>query len=299
MAESPATTAAPSPAPAQTTGLAQAAPDWRASLPEDLRIAPALKDVKDVGTLAKNYLEAQGALGRSLRLPSKEAGEADRKAFRQRVLELGKDYGVVALPAEGEDPAPFYATLGRPAKPEEYDLPPAQEAGVEFDATEANQFKAIAHAAGLSKRQFNKVVSDMTKTRVAAAAAAKAASAAAIAELKGEWGEAFEQRLADTARRLEMQGAPQPLIDAWKSGRMDAHSARWLHGLMDALGDEPAELQRQGKRPGGNTLAPDEAMERVAEIEKRIATMQPGDPEYQPLILRRVQLIERAHSGQS
>jgi hypothetical protein len=284
---------------AEAQAAAAAAPDWRAGLPDDVKAAPALKDIADVGTLAKNYLEAQGALGRSLRLPSKEAGDADRKAFRAKVLELGKDYGVAALPAEGEDPSAFYALLGRPGKPEEYEVPDGKAAGVEFDPGEAQQFKAIAHAAGLTKRQFNKIIGDMSKSRVDAAVAQRAAADAAAAELKAEWGEAYEPRLADTARRLEMHGAPPALVSAWKGGKIDAGSARWLHAMMSALGDEPAELQNQGKRPNGNALAPEEAMARVEEIEKRLQAMSPSDPDYQGLVQRRVQLIERAAAGRS
>lgn len=278
---------------------AQGAVDWKASLPDDIKTAPALKDVKDVGSLAKSFLEAQGALGRSLRLPSKEAGEADRKAFRQRVLELGKDYGVVALPGEGEDATGFYAAAGRPAKPEEYEVPDGKDLGVEFDQTEANQFRAIAHEAGLSKKQFKGIVDKMARTRAAAALTAKNAADAAQAELKGEWGEAYDARIADTARRLELHGAPPALIAAWKNGRVDAGSARWLHAVMDAFGDEPTELQKQGKRPGGTTLTPEEAMARVEEVENRMKNMQPGDPEYPALVQRRVQLIERANAGRS
>jgi len=38
---------------------AQAPVDWRASLPEDVRADPSLADIKDVGSMAKSYINGQ------------------------------------------------------------------------------------------------------------------------------------------------------------------------------------------------------------------------------------------------
>ena len=48
--------------------------DWRASLPEDIRGAKALESVKDVDSLAKQFLDAQSHIGNSIRITSEEAG---------------------------------------------------------------------------------------------------------------------------------------------------------------------------------------------------------------------------------
>lgn len=77
---------------------------------------------------------------------------------------------------------------------------------------------------------------------------------------------------------------------------MDAASTRWLYAVMNALGDEAIEMQTQGKGSGTRITA-DEALARVAEVEARIAKMQPGDPDYDGLLQRRIQLLETAGAG--
>ena len=53
--------------------------DFRSSLPEDLREEASLADIKDVGSLAKSYVNAQRMLGSSIRIPGQDAGEEQMK----------------------------------------------------------------------------------------------------------------------------------------------------------------------------------------------------------------------------
>lgn len=276
-------------------GAGGAPTDWRAALPEDIRTSPALKDVKDVGALAKNYLEAQSSLGRSIRMPSKEAGDEDRAAFRAKLLEQGAEFGVIAVPSDGEDDAPFYTALGRPAEATEYEVPTIDGQGMQLDETEVNQFRSIAHGAGVSKKQFKKVVEGMAKARLESALAAKDVQDKGMAELKTEWGEAFTERQTQVGKMLELQKAPAALQAAFKSGKVDAASARWLYDVLSSFGDEPIELTQQGKRGGSSLITQTEALERVDEIEKKIRDMNPGSPEYEGLVQRRIQLLAKAY----
>jgi hypothetical protein len=270
--------------------------DWKAALPDDLKGAPALKDVKDVGALAKSYLEAQTALGGSVRLPSKEAGEDGRKAFRARMLEVGKDHGLIPLPGEADDDAAYdayYTASGRPKEAKEYVIPDAKAEGLVFDPAEAETFKEVAHRAGLTPRQFKKVVSDMAKAREAGTLASKSKFEADHAALKADWSAAHDTRRGETQRLLATHKAPEALQNAFKEGLVDADSTRWLYGVMSALGDEPFEMQSQGKG-SGSRLTSDEAMARVTEVEARIAKMNAGDPDYEGLLKRRLELLELA-----
>jgi hypothetical protein len=272
--------------------------DWKQTLPEEMRGSPALKDIKDVGALAKNYLEAQSAIGASVRIPSKEAGEEGKKAFRARMLEVGKDHGLTVLPGEDEaEQAAFYTALGRPAEAKLYEIPDAKAENLKFDAAEAEAFKAVAHAAGLSSKQYKKVVAEMAKSREGGAAAATDKFNSGHADLKKEWGQAYDSRRDEVGKRLAIHNAPASLIEAFKEGLVDADSTRWLHGVMTALGDEPQELTSQGKRSAGIKLTPGEAMERVAEVEAKLDKMNPGDADYPGLVKRRVELIEIANSA--
>ena len=69
--------------------------EWLQQVPEDIRGEAALQTVPDIGTLAKNYLNAEKLIGQQ-RLPAPQTSWGD------------KEWGE------------FYSKIGRPEKPEGY-----------------------------------------------------------------------------------------------------------------------------------------------------------------------------------
>lgn len=275
--------------------MAEAAPNWRDGLAPELKDAPALKNVPDVGTLAKNYVEAQAMIGRSVRLPSKEAGEEDRKAFRTRLLEVGKDHGVVPLPQEGEDDTAFWRTLGYPEKPEAYAYDVKPPEGVTLEEGDVNMLRAAAHKAKLTPKQFQVVLGEMLGAQAPVVQEHRQRALQGTEALKKEWGESYDTRVAQVGKLLEQYKAPPVVMNAFKNDIMDAASKRWLWDILSAFGGEPLEVTRTKFNQEGSLADSAEALARVAEIEKRLANMTPGDPEYQTLLQRRVQLMEKAY----
>ena len=102
--------------------------DWRQQVPEDLRLNPSVLKFKDVGSLAKSYVELESMLGKRVELPD---------------LDKAKPEEVDAL----------YERLGRPKKFEEYDFGKLPE-GMAVDETFGNAVKSISHKMGLNKKQF-------------------------------------------------------------------------------------------------------------------------------------------------
>lgn len=295
-AAAPATPAAPTPSPEQQS-LAAPPPstDWRQGIPPEFRENPAIKPFTDLGGLAKSYIEAQSRLGTSVRIPSREAGPEDRAAFRKRMLEVGTDHGLTVVPEEGEDTAAFYRALGAPAKPEEYELPEFKDPEFgEVDFSEADALRPVAHQLGISKRQFKGLVEAATKANLAEQGAVLRRQQADRAALEKEWGAAHPIRMTALAKFLEINQAPQPLRAAVEDGIIDSGSAKWLYAMMETLGGEAAEIAAQGKGAGRNILTPTEAIERVAEIEKKMMTMPQGSDEYNTLMRRRIELIQLA-----
>lgn len=275
--------------PEANTTTTTAPADWRAGLPDDLKGAPALKDVKDLPSLAKGYVEAQSMIGSSVRIPSKEAGEDGRKAFRGRILEIGKDYGIVAAPAAEEDDTPFFSALGRPAKSVEYKLPE----GVKPEGDILHVLEA-AHAANMTQRQFDRLYNKFQATVSGQEQVRKQAYEKDQATLKAKWGEAHDTRRGELATMLETHGAPPDLQAAYKGNKMTAASILWLYDTLSAIGGEGTDLGSQGKKTGGK-LTPDEANARLLEVEARLDKLPPGDPEYQQLVNRRLELIAAAN----
>jgi len=207
------------------------------------------------------------------------------------VLEIGREHGIAAIPGEGEDPAAFYSTLGRPAKPEDYTLPEYSDEGIEVDFDEANALRPVAHQLGLTDKQFHGMVKAATDQRLEGFMDLQRRVAADKAVLTKAWGEATEMRLAQIEKFLEVNQAPAALVAAAKARNLDSASASWLYNLMDTMGGESAEVAAQGKRGGTNVLTPAEALERVGEIERKMADLPQGSEEYNHLMRRRIDLI--------
>lgn len=103
---------------------------WNSALPDDLKSDPSLKDFKDVGGLAKSYVEAQKLIGSSIRLPREGAGED----------ELSK----------------FYNRLGRPEKIEGYEYKQSED-HPEILKEDYNSLREIGYKIGLTKTQFQEL----------------------------------------------------------------------------------------------------------------------------------------------
>lgn len=277
---------------------APAAPqaNWREQLPEDMRMAPALQSFNDLPSMAKSYLEAQTRLGNSIRVPSHEAGDEDRAAFRKRILEVGADYGVTVVPGEdGTEAEAFYRSLGVPDDAEGYEVPKMDDPDVTVDMSEAATLRAKAKELGMTKKQYSEFVKAAAQGRLEMAKGAMQRRDAEHATLHKEWGQAYEQRFSQIDRFLDVNGAPELLKQAVKGRQVDAATSRWLFGMMESLGGETSEIAAQGKGGNGASLTPAEAMDRMSEIEKRMDTVSPGSEEYQSLIQRRVELMRVAN----
>jgi len=107
--------------------------DWRGSLPADLRSDPVLQQFPHLEGAAKTLVSQQKMLGRALFVPE-QADDAD-------------GWGKV------------YAKLGRPETSADYAVPEVElPEGMAFDGEFMRGLKEVAHASGMSQRQFDQVV---------------------------------------------------------------------------------------------------------------------------------------------
>jgi hypothetical protein len=166
---------------------------WVDTLPEPLKANKALAKFKDHIGLAQSYLELEGQLGKSVVLPGKDA-----------------------KPEEWDK---FYARLGRPNKPEEFQLEALE--GFEAPETYLSRLKAIFHAAGLSPGQANAIhkaiAQDAMVTMTEASKAQEVAAAQAVEaqaqkreqaekSLRNAWGFDYDLRM-EQARRFVLANA--------------------------------------------------------------------------------------------
>jgi hypothetical protein len=209
---------AETPVAAVAQGGGNAGTDWRASLPEELRADPSIKDFKDIGGLTKSFIEAQKLVGGSVRLPKADASDE----------EWGK----------------FYTRLGRPDAADKYELKrPAVPEGVPYDEGLEKNFKAWAHEAGLHPRQAQRLLDRFTAAQAENLTTYRKGMETGIAELKKEWGANFDKNAALAVKAVNELGGDEikGLLDSTGLGNHPA-LVKFFANLGAQLGEDTIVL---------------------------------------------------------
>lgn len=180
--------------------------DWKASLSDEIRNEKSLENISDIESLAKGYVHAQRLVGADkIPVPNKFATE--------------------------EDWNKVYEKLGRPKSADEYKFNLPEDKTV--DEAALKTFAEQAHKLGLLPGQADGVVkfyNDMIGQELSNAnSIAEAARNKATTELKTEWGQAYDQKIA---------AANQVVASVFPQGFM---SMNMEDGTK--LGDNPAVIK--------------------------------------------------------
>lgn len=235
-------------------------PEWKQGLPAELQTSPALKDVNDVGSLAKQFVDQQQFIGRSVRVPGEDAGADQMQQFYDDIA--SKVPGMMVKPNR-EDPDAmnaFYKTMGRPEEASGYEMPTVE--GAPVDEERAVMLKALAHKYGIGAKEFTGMIGEVLEMDKQGFEAHNAQIEATRTELKKEWGEAFDQREQAVLTAAKNSGAPKELVDAIETGKMRGESLKWLFGLMSA----GSETRNFAEQHGVVRVSPDEAEAQLNEM---------------------------------
>lgn len=164
--------------------------DWREMLSDDeLKEHPSIQDLQTPDDVVKKLVNAEKKIGRDkLAIPGENATEDEWDEFYQK--------------------------LGRPEKPDEYELP--QEGLPEdFEPNEEflNVMQQEAHEAGLSKQQFAKIARRIINANVEhqqkQQQQQQEQKEQQLTALKKEWGEAFDQNVGLAKEAVERIGGDE------------------------------------------------------------------------------------------
>lgn len=276
------------------------ATDWKEGLPAELVAAPYFRSAPNLEQAIADMSRAAENQGNSIRIPGPDASDEARGEFYDRIAE--KAPGLMRKPADDDQAAydSILTTLGRPEDASGYKLPEVD--GIALTDEKAGEFKAMAHAAGLTGKQFDAMMKSMLTKDAEGLTAREADHASRLGELKGEWGAAHEQRMAKITKMLEATGADPALLESVTTGKADAQALRWFHSLADQLGSgsEGGAVGAQGKTEPAPILTPDEALAQLGELEAKLignATM-PHD-QAAALSRKRMKLMKLAYPDSS
>jgi hypothetical protein len=264
------------------------ATDWREALPESLREAPYFKNAETVDQVLADLQGAAAWQGNSLRIPGPDATPEQVAEFRAKAQE--RIPGLMAVPdPDAEDYTDTLRKLGLPEAADKYKAP--EDCPIEGE--QLGNLMAEAFDAGLTQAQFAKLLNKQVDAMRSAQEQFEAQHAAETTALKGEWGEAYQDRMDQVNAFLAE--APEALRDALPT--LDAESVRWLHNLAENMRESNQTVrQADGQRA---VMTPAEASEQLQELTARLTTMRETDnPQlYQSLVQKRVDLVKAATAG--
>jgi hypothetical protein len=269
----PTTAAVPSPVNTAPQPPADA-PEWRSSLPADLRAHPALQHVKDVAGLAKEHVNLQGLIGRKGIIPP-----SDRDG-----------------PEQWEK---FYTALGRPAAPDGYAFR-KPDGFAAYNDELAAWFKQTAHKAGLPAKAAA-ALHDAFVTRAMEGArhagiAREQATQDIETELQGEWGGSYDRKL-ELARRAARAYGDETTLSALEEKIGGAEMIR----MFARIGENAAEDTLAGEARRSFAPGTDEAKSEIRRLQGEAfrdpshPLMDKLHPEHQALVRKMNQLYAAAY----
>ena len=154
----------------------------RAAFPEELRGEKVFDQIKDIPTLAKNYVEGQKYIGGAIKIPAEGASKEEVAAFRQK--------------------------LGVPEKIEDYGLK-VEEGDTSMDPAFLGRFLDTAHINGISKPQAEALLRWWGEEATGVTTEADKGLDEALTALKTEWGGAAPRNLALAERAVISLGGKE------------------------------------------------------------------------------------------
>ena len=264
--------------------------DWRTQLPADLQEAPQLKDVKDVGALAKQFVDQQRYLGNSIRIPGEDASPEQRQDFLAK-LHKHADGKLVPMP-NPEDPeamAAFWGSVGVPSDHNNYTI----DDSVDFDADRLDTWKKEAKKYGLTQKAFRQFVNDQLVVQKEQAEKGRQLQNQDMQELQTDWGQATQARLNDIQKFAQVMDLPKNFQEALADNQVGSQWLKPLWRIIEQFGGM-GEGKEVAFQPGGSIPdSPAELKAKIAEIEANPALMDQRHPQHKVLVQKRFELFKQ------
>jgi len=230
-----------------------------AGIPESAQQWDEVANSTDATVFWDRMTNMRSKIGTGLYQPGEDAGDEDWSSFVSKASELSGGR-LMSKPNfdNAEQSNDFYATLGRPEKPDGYEFEAIE--GMELDGERQAFLSGIAHEAGLTKSQFKALDAQIRKADLTQIQAQQEAFTGELGTLKQEWGLAFDDRI-NQARKV---------VDAFfphiaKDTPLSAVEIKAFHSLAKQLGTNSSEFKDHGRQQNTVT-SPAEAVTMISEM---------------------------------
>lgn len=267
---------------------------WKGVLPEDLQGSGVLDTVENITQLAKMAVDGRQLASTSIRVPNADAAEDAKKTFREDLMKKVPD---LMFKPQADNPDSFKETmkvLGMPDAVDGYELP-------ELPDPIADNIKGLAgkaHEAGLTKSQFSQITDGILEDFKANTEAAVGRIEQERSALKGEWGDAFDQKVETVAHFAKQTGFTDDFVEAVKQGQLSSTDMKAMDNVIKGYEGGAVEIGRQAGNPDVR-MTPDEAEGKLDEImsNKEHAFWDAANPTHDAAVKKVVELTGIADSG--
>jgi len=244
--------------------------DWREGLSEELRADPTLASINDTESAAKTLIHQQKMMGS--RIP---------------------------IPKNDEEMSELYTKLGRPEKPEGYEVEVPTGYEQYYPEEMMNSFKQTGHDLGLSPKQMQGLVEwqkgsvDYQMNQEQTAGDSMGVQTEEV--LKKEFGANYNKSLSAAQRALRVYGTPelqQKLADPRYGNDPD------LIRLLANAGKDITEDSAQGTANNSLVMSPLDAKMKIEQIngDKSNAYWDATSPKHQDAQEEMRQLFDKAYN---
>ena len=252
------------------------------SLSDEIKANPTLQQYKTFEDALTGHINTKSALGRSIRIPGDEAGESDKEAFLEKLMNNAPTLMVKPDFSEKEQASEFYKTLGMPDDFSKYENPEGFNLDTEIEA----QLREVLHGANLTNQQYQEVVTKLSSMNDQTVENNQTVKTHDMDELAGKWGITLEGRLA-SAKKMNDEFYPGRDFSNLNSSELQA-----LYNIHESVTGKGAQAPSQPGTPSGMT--PMEAEEQASEIMRRIHDPKSGlsHTEKMQLQEKRIKMLE-------
>lgn len=229
-------------------------------------------------------------------IPGDNATEQEWTDFNAKMIERVPTLAYKPDLTNPETMASHYETMGRPREAQGYEIP--QLEGVDnskLDHTQSEAFKAVAHEAGLTNDQYQRVVGAMTQSNLVMGNAVAADLETDIASLQTEWGAAYADRVRQATLIAQQTKAPQALLDTLADGSLPSGTMKWLFELAQQFSGGEGLNISQDDNTLETRLDPAQAQAEVTRLLNDKDAFLPSNPNKQANQDRLVALQRMAH----
>ncbi len=250
--------------------------EWMENLSDDLKNDEGLKKFENVEALANSYKNLESRVAGSIRVVGPDASDEDRALTYQKVMKHMPELMLKPNPDSAEQMKEFHAMLGVPENAEGYVWE-----GEGLDPDTVTELRNLALKTNMSNKQFKAYVGLMAEMSGATHQMKEDARIRAGAELKTDWGMAFEDRYAVVEKHLK-DNPDLGSIETMSPSQIMAH-----YEMAKALTGAPQAFNQPAK---SGAMTPEEAKAQMTEIDNNPAYMStnPADrAEHMRLIKKR------------